>query len=331
VDRRILLKREKSTNSVNIPDLLLAINLAIKKCELPEFVRVTRLWNTPSGAISGQLKEGVNAEMLISAKEEILKAIKKIDSSIISIQATEQWYSLRVYTVSLERYLNSSGIEKLQEEIESSNAINLPYRPRWINQKRAEERFNNKEIRYSTAIIKVRSKSIANSLIAKEEEFGGKKHSVEIFEEIKKDTLCSKCSEYGHSSYKACQNQAKCMFCAKNHEAKDHKCQLNGCTSLTGKICLHTPKKCINCQGPHLTNSNFCPKRLEILEKIRKAKKEGFLKLRENREKIEVIIPKSTHIEPSSCSKSNSETEDFLKSLLNSDDSEMDIETTSEL
>ena len=43
IDRRILIKRENPTNSVNISDLLLVINLVIKKCGLPEFVRVTRL------------------------------------------------------------------------------------------------------------------------------------------------------------------------------------------------------------------------------------------------------------------------------------------------
>ena len=43
IDKRILIKRENLTNSVNIPDLLLVINLTIKKCGLSEFVRVTRL------------------------------------------------------------------------------------------------------------------------------------------------------------------------------------------------------------------------------------------------------------------------------------------------
>ena len=85
IDRRILIKRKNPTNSVNILDLLLAINLVIKKCELLEFVRVTRLWNTFLETISEQLKKEVNAEMFISVKEEILKTAKKIDSSIISI------------------------------------------------------------------------------------------------------------------------------------------------------------------------------------------------------------------------------------------------------
>ena len=95
-------------------------------------------------------------------------------------------------------------MEKLQEEIESSNAINLSYKPRWINQKRIEERFNNEEIRYSIVIIKVRSKLITNDLIVKEIEFEDKKHLVEIFEEIKEDTLCPKCFKHDYNSHKTC-------------------------------------------------------------------------------------------------------------------------------
>lgn len=295
VDRRILFLREKSLNSVNTADLLLAINLAIKKCELPEHIRLLRLWETPSGAISGLLKEGANAEMLNPAREEILIAVKKSDPSISSFQAAEQWYSLRIHTVSLQRYLNSTGMKTLKEEIESTNGLNLPIFPRWINQKRALERFNNKEILFSTTIIKVRSKIIADSLIANGIEFGGKKHSVELFNENRVDIICSKCSKFGHNSYNACQEPLKCNFCAGNHETKDHKCSLKGCTALTGKICSHTPEKCINCKGSHFSNSNFCPKRLEMLDKMRKQKKEEFLKLQESRKKIAVIIPlKST-------------------------------------
>ena len=73
IDRRILFKREILSSSINIPDLLLAINLAIKRYRLLEHIRLLRLSESPSRAISGQLRKGVNAEMLNSVKEEILK------------------------------------------------------------------------------------------------------------------------------------------------------------------------------------------------------------------------------------------------------------------
>jgi hypothetical protein len=92
----------------------------------------------------------------------------------------------------------------LKDEIETTNALNLPSLPRWINQKRAEERYNNEEIAFSTVIIRVRSKTIADSLIAKGLEFGGKKHTVELFNEIKAEVICPKCSKFGHNSFKPC-------------------------------------------------------------------------------------------------------------------------------
>ena len=312
VDRRILFRRTILNSSVNIPDLLLAINLAIKKCGLPDHIRLLRLWESPSGAISGQLKEGANAEMLYTAKEEILKAAKKLDPSIISIEAAEQWYPLRVHKVCLQRYLNPTGMEILKEEIESTSGLNLPLMPRWINQNRAEERYQNEEILYSTVVIKVRSKLIANSLIAKGIEFGGKNHPVELFLEIKADTICSKCSQFDHNGHKICENQAKCAFCGLDHETKDHKCQLKGCSARPGTLCIHTPIKCINCKGPHLTSSNFCPKKQEILVNMRKSRKEAYLKLQQSRQKIAVIVPSRSSLNP-----------------LDIEDLEMDIETVS--
>jgi hypothetical protein len=90
VNRRILFNREKTSQSVNIPNLLLVINKAIKDQGLPEHIRLLRLWETPLGAISGLLKERANAEMLSSIKEAILKTIKRIDPSITSFQAAKQ-------------------------------------------------------------------------------------------------------------------------------------------------------------------------------------------------------------------------------------------------
>jgi hypothetical protein len=79
VDRRILFTRlETGKKSVMLPDLLLAINLASKKIGLPEYIRLIKLWFTPSEAISGLLKKGVTREMLLDAQKEIIDAAKKI-------------------------------------------------------------------------------------------------------------------------------------------------------------------------------------------------------------------------------------------------------------
>jgi hypothetical protein len=66
--------------------------------------------------------------------------------------------------------------------------------PRWLNEKQALERFEKDEIAYSIAIIKVWSKVIADTCIAKEIDFSSKNHKVELFLEARADIIYAKCS-----------------------------------------------------------------------------------------------------------------------------------------
>jgi hypothetical protein len=165
-------------------------------------------------------------------------------------------------------------MKALKDDIEATTGLSLPTLPRWLNEKRALERFKKDEIAYSTAIIKVRSKVIADACIAKGIDFSGKNHKVELFLEAKADIIYAKCSQFGHNSYKACQEPPKCAIYRGNHESKNHKCSIQGCTSLIGYKCSHIAQKCVNCGGSHLATFSYYPKRLEVLEKQRLAKKE---------------------------------------------------------
>jgi hypothetical protein len=95
-------------------------------------------------------------------------------------------------------------MEALKDDIEATIGLSLPTLPRWLNEKRALERFKKDEIAYSTAIIKVRSKVIADACIAKGIDFSSKNHKVELFLEARADIIYAKCSQFGHNSYKAC-------------------------------------------------------------------------------------------------------------------------------
>jgi hypothetical protein len=46
-------------------------------------------------------------------------------------------------------------MEALKDDIEAIIGLSLPMLPRWLNEKRALERFEKDEIAYSIAIIKV--------------------------------------------------------------------------------------------------------------------------------------------------------------------------------
>jgi hypothetical protein len=80
--------------------------------------------------------------------------------------------------------------------------LNLPTLPKWLNEKRALERFEKDEIAYFIIIIKVWSKAIADKYIVKGINFSGKNHKVKLFLETKVDIICSKYAQFGHDSYK---------------------------------------------------------------------------------------------------------------------------------
>jgi hypothetical protein len=164
-------------------------------------------------------------------------------------------------------------MKALKDDIEATIGLDLLTLPRWMNEKSALERFKRDEIAYFIAIIKVRSKAIIDACITKGIDFSSKNHKVELFLEARADVIYAKCSQFGHDSYKACQEPPKYAIYKGKHEAKDHKCSIQGCISLIGHKCSHTTLKCVNCKGPHLATFSYCPKRLKVLNKQRLVKK----------------------------------------------------------
>jgi hypothetical protein len=139
-----------------------------------------------------------------------------------------------------------------------------------INKGVIKERYDNREINFSTIIITVRNKLEADKFIAKGLYFGGYNHTVERYWEIGPEEICPKCLEYGYTSYRGCLKASKCYICAGNHEANEHKCPITGCSVLIGKACIHLSIKCIHCKGSHFTISNNCLKKRVAIEEVKK-------------------------------------------------------------
>jgi hypothetical protein len=117
-------------------------------------------------------------------------------------------------------------MKALKDDIEATTELNLSILPRWMNEQRALERFKKDEIAYSTVIIKVRSKAIADKCIAKGIDFSGKNHKVELFLEARPDVICRKCTQFGYNSYNVYQEPPKCAIYKGKHKTKDHKCAI---------------------------------------------------------------------------------------------------------
>lgn len=159
-ERRIIFTRNTlSTGKINLSDLLLAINLAIKEIGLPDHIRFLRISYTATGAISALLGDKATAEMLCPLyNDTLINTARKFDSAVIGVQKAEQWYKLRIHRVSLERYL-ATGLNLVKQEIEATQNFTLPLTPFWLRREEIiREKYNQKMINFSIIIITVRNK-----------------------------------------------------------------------------------------------------------------------------------------------------------------------------
>ena len=293
--RRIILQRQKNADKkTNLPNLLLALNKAMKEWGLPDHIRLIKLGYSETGALSGILTDKATATMLIPHySDALIKVAIQHDTNIIGISQAEEWYKLRIHRVYLARYFdNPEGLQLAKEEIEATQGLDMPLMPQWLANKEAiRERYHKREINFSTIVITVRNKLEADTLIAKGLHFGGYNHTVDRYWETGPAEICPKCLEYGHTSFGGCSKTPKCYICAGNHEANEHKCPITGCSTPVGKACVHLPVKCINCKGPHFATSNNCPKKRAAIEEA-KRKKQDDKRLKESRRRMQVVILK---------------------------------------
>jgi hypothetical protein len=71
--------------------MLLAINLAIKKTGLSEYIRLLKFTYIATGSISGFLEEKALASMLISVfNDTLIKIAREYDTAIIGINQAKQ-------------------------------------------------------------------------------------------------------------------------------------------------------------------------------------------------------------------------------------------------
>jgi hypothetical protein len=180
--RRIILQRQKNADkTTNLPNLLLALNKAMKEWGLPDHIRLIKLGYSETGTLSGLLTDKATADMLIPYySDALIKVAIQYNINITGISQAEEWYKLRVHRVYLARYLdNPEGLKLAKEEIEATQGLNMPLIPQWlINKEAIRKRYYDKEINFSTIVITVRNKLKVNKLIAKGLHFGGYNHTV---------------------------------------------------------------------------------------------------------------------------------------------------------
>ena len=70
------------------------------------------------GQLSGLLGEFSTSQEVLIYKDALITAARAFDPLIIGVQPIETWTKLKIYGVSLNRYLIQGDLELVKEEIE---------------------------------------------------------------------------------------------------------------------------------------------------------------------------------------------------------------------
>lgn len=269
--RRILFIRNDQAPKPDPRDIMFEVNKALAHAKVDVAVRLTNLRYTMKGHLSGLMNENASADDLLRYGAVVFTKAREVDPAIIDLEKTERWRKLRVHGVALDRYLGEGGLELAQEEIELTTGISLAYKPHWIKNDTLVERYDSGAIRHSTLVVTVKSKQVADTMLAKGVSFGGRRHEVERFWLPGEGGICTHCC--GPDHFGKCTEPAQCFVCAGEHEGSKHRCAAAGCAKKSGS-CDHKAAKCANCGGSHMAISRRCPERMQRVEKQQQTQKQ---------------------------------------------------------
>ncbi len=75
------------------------------------------------------------------------------------------------------------------------------------------------------------------------------------YRDYRSNDQCQKCQTFKHLQNK-CNKSSRCLYCERNHQIRNHKCQLSTCKDK--QSCNHMISRCCNCQNVHFANSIMC-------------------------------------------------------------------------
>ena len=256
--RRILFPREISGQHKSEVDLMLMLNETLQKVGETQDIRFSRVRYALLRAISALLTKKANAGLLVLRWSNLLIwAAKSVNASVVQIEILENWQCLKVYGMSLERYLGDGKMDLLKREIELSNGIQLKTLPCWlIGKSRLQEKQVTRDKRGSAIVITVKSKSEAKQLCAFGLCFGYIIKKVEKYLEVWISSVYMMCCGISNKRMGKFNNRPlKCIIYAGLHKIIEYQCGVLDCSKEIRKICIHMKVKYINYNSNYPANS----------------------------------------------------------------------------
>jgi len=269
------------------------VNITLSKVA-PLHVRTTLGKISHRGRPSSMAREGVSAAMLLRFKRQIIEAARKVDRGIINVIANESWVELKIL-VPYDRYRHPEGLSDLCEQIEAENegVMIPPFSIKWMRAKKViKHHYQHGKLPHGVAsvVFKVPNKAAEQKLLA-EMWVAGNRFRAQPFIPNRADTLCGRCSSWGHSEFRCPKMAVVCGICSVGHRMKSHKYEVVTCGAI-GRVCPHTKMKCPNCGRAHPAEDARCQVKVTAVAIARGARQSA--ERMEDPNEMEMVIEAET-------------------------------------
>ncbi len=244
-ERRLIVNLKNENWTLKTMKMRDSMNNALKKAKI-DLIVVTIVKTQKENNIALTISEKYIADVLLAQR-----AIWEHVFDVKSIKKDEKWHKIVIHSLETEIFNTKTEMKNLKTELESYNPeLKLIINSIWLS--KSENRSRN---RHASMILAFRIEAEAQRHLKKRLLAARSTYQTVEYRDYRSNDQCQKCQTFEHLQNK-CNRSSRCLYCERNHQTWNHKCQLSTCKDE--QSCNHTISRCCNCQNAHFANSAMC-------------------------------------------------------------------------
>ncbi len=244
-ERRLIVNLKNENWTLKTMKMRDSMNNTLKKAKIDLRV-VTIVKTLKRNNIALTISKKYIADVLLAQR-----AIWKHVFDVKSIKKDEKWHKIVIHSLKTEIFNMKIEMKYLRIELEKYNSeLKLIINSIWLSKGENRARKNHASTILTFKIEAEAQRHLKKRLLAAKSTY----QTVE-YRDYRSNDQCQKCQTFEHLQNK-CNRSSRCLYCERNHQTWNHKCQLPTCKDE--QSCNHMISRCCNCQNAHFANSAMC-------------------------------------------------------------------------